>query len=75
MATVVTVPRDQKLQLRLVVGTNPTTGAPLIKTKTFSKIKSSASDQNIYDVAVALTGMQKYTVDEIRIIKESQATE
>ncbi len=29
MATVITVPRDSSLQLRLVVGTNPSTGAPI----------------------------------------------
>jgi hypothetical protein len=38
MATVVTVPRDSSLQLRLVVGTNPTTGAPIINSKTFNKV-------------------------------------
>jgi hypothetical protein len=30
MATVITVPRDSALQLRLVIGTNPDTGAPII---------------------------------------------
>ena len=40
MATVVTVPRDSALQLRLVIGTNPDTGAPIINSKTFNKIKS-----------------------------------
>jgi hypothetical protein len=32
MATVITVPRDSALQLRLVIGTNPDTGAPIINT-------------------------------------------
>jgi hypothetical protein len=75
MATVVTVPRDSSLQFRLVVGTNPTTGAPIINSKTFTKVKSAASDQDVYDTAIALTGLQKYTVDEIRLEKESQLTE
>ncbi|HBY57031.1 MAG TPA: hypothetical protein DEG96_04130 [Candidatus Atribacteria bacterium] len=75
MATVVIVPRDSSLQLRLVAGTNPTTGAPIIQAKTFNKIKSSAIDQDIYDVATALVGLQKYPVDEIRLEKESQLTE
>ena len=66
MATVITVPRDSALQLRLVVGTNPDTGAPVIESKTFNKIKSSATDQEVYDVATALVGLQKYAVDEIR---------
>ena len=75
MATVITVPRDSSLQFRLVVGTNPETGAPIINSKTFTKIKSAASDQDVYDTATALTGLQKYTVDEIRLENESQLTE
>jgi len=75
MATVITVPRDSALQFRLIVGTNPETGAPIINSKTFNKIKSAALDQDVYDVATALVDLQKYTVDEIRLEKESQLTE
>jgi hypothetical protein len=75
MAIVVTVPRDSALQLRMVVGINPNTGAPIINSKTFNKIKSAAIEQDAYDVANALIGLQKYTVDEIRFEKESQLTE
>jgi len=59
MATVVTVPRDSALQLRLVVGTNPDTGAPIVNSKTFNKVKSTAIEQDAYDVANALIGLQK----------------
>ncbi len=75
MATVVTVPRDSSLQLRLVVGTNPETGAPIVNSKTFNKIKSAVIEQDAYDVATALVDLQKYTVDEIRFEQESQLTE
>ena len=75
MATVITVPRDSSLQFRLVIGTNPETGAPIINSKTFGNIKSAALDQDVYDTANALIGLQKYTVDEIRLGKESQLTE
>ena len=75
MATVITVPRDSSLQFRLVVGTNPETGTPIINSKTFANIKSAALDQDVYDTATGLTGLQKYTVDEIRLEKESQLTE
>ncbi len=75
MATVVTVPRDSSLQLRLVIGTNPSTGAPIINSKSFAKIKSTALEQDAYDVAGALIDLQKYPVDEIRFEKESQLTE
>ena len=75
MATVITVPRDSSLQLRLVVGTNPDTGAPIVNNKTFTKIKSTALDQDVYDTASALVDLQKYPVDEIRLEQESQLTE
>ena len=75
MATVITVPRDSSLQFRLVVGTNPDTGAPIINSKTFNKIKSTAIEQDTYDVATALLALQKYPLDEIRFEKESQLTE
>ena len=75
MATVITVPRDSALQFRLIVGTNPLTGAPIINSKSFGNIKSAALDQDVYDTANALVGLQKYTVDEIRLGKESQLTE
>lgn len=75
MATVITVPRDSSLQFRLVVGANPETGAPIINSKTFTKIKSAALDQDVYDVATALVDLQKYPVDEIRLERESQLTE
>jgi len=75
MATVITVPRDSALQFRLVVGTNPESGAPIINSKSFARIKSAALDQDIYDVATAIVGLQKYTVDELRLGKESQLTE
>jgi hypothetical protein len=75
MATVITVPRDSSLQFRLVVGTNPETGAPIIQSKTFTKVKAAALDQNVYDVATALNGLQKYPLSEIRLEKESQLTE
>ena len=75
MATVITVPRDSALQFRLVVGTNPESGAPIINSKSFARIKPAALDQDIYDVATAIVGLQKYTVDEIRFGQESQLTE
>jgi hypothetical protein len=75
MADVITVPRDSSLQFRLVVGTNPGTGAPIINSKSFAKIKSTALNQDVYDTANALIGLQKYTVDEIRLGQESQLTE
>jgi len=75
MAEVITVPRDSSLQLRLVVGTNPESGAPIVSSKTFNKVKSAALEQDVYDTATALVSLQKYPIDEIRLGQESQLTE
>ncbi len=42
MTTVITVPRDSSLLFRLLIGANPETGAPIITSKSFAKIKSTA---------------------------------
>ena len=75
MAAVITIPRDSSLQFRLVVGVNPVSGAPIINSKSFANIKSAALDQDAYDTATALTGLQKYPIDEIRLERESLLTE
>ena len=75
MAVVITVPRDSSLQFRLVVGVNPVNGAPIVNSKTFNMVKSAVTDQDVYDVATALVGLQKYPTDEIRLERESQLTE
>lgn len=69
---VVVVPYEAVMQLRLVTGTDPDSGAPIIKTKSFSKVKNSAVEQDIFDVANELVGLQKYGLDEIRLRKTSQ---
>lgn len=75
LAVVINVPRDSKVKIKFVTGTDPITGAPIIKTKTLSNIKSTATDQDIYDTVNALIPLQKYPVDEIVLIKEAQLTE
>lgn len=71
---VVVVPLDTVLQLRLVTGTNPETGKPIIRTKSFSRIKDSAVEQDVFDVANQLVSLQKYTLDETRLNKSFQLT-
>ncbi|NLL61344.1 MAG: DUF1659 domain-containing protein [Candidatus Atribacteria bacterium] len=71
---VVVVPLDTVLQLRLVTGTNPETGKPIIRTKSFSRVKDSAAEQDVFDVANQLVSLQKYTLDETRLNKSFQLT-
>jgi len=71
---VVVVPYDSVLQLRLVTGTDPESGSPIIKTKSFNKVKDSAVEQDIFDVANELVSLQNYSLDEIRLRQTSQLT-
>ncbi len=71
---VVVVPYDSRLQLRLVTGIDPETSAPIIKNFYFSKIKASATEQNIFDVANQIVSLQNYSLDEIRLNETSQLT-
>ncbi len=71
---VVVVPYDSRLQLRLVTGLDPEDSSPIIKNYYFSKVKASAVDQDIFDVANQLVSLQKYSLDEIRINQTSQLT-
>ena len=64
MAVVITVPRDSSLQFRLVVGVNPVSGAPIVNSKTFNKVKSAVTDQDVYDVATALVGKGSFLYRE-----------
>ena len=72
--SVVVVPLHTVLQLRLVTGTNPETGKPIIRTKSFSRIKDSAAEQDVFDVANQLVSLQNYTLDETRLNKSFQLT-
>jgi hypothetical protein len=71
---VVVVPYDSVLQLRLVTGTNPESGNPIIKTKSFNKVKESATEQDVFDVANQLASLQNYSLDEIRLNQSAQLT-
>jgi len=71
---VVVVPYDSVLQLRLVTGIDPETSAPIIRTKSFNKVKDSAVEQDIFDVANELVSLQNYSLDEVRLRQTSQLT-
>lgn len=47
-------------------------GKEIIKSQRFSKVKTTASDQNIYDVSVEIEKLLGKTLDEI--VKEDQSS-
>lgn len=71
---VLVVPYDSVLQLRLVTGTDPESGNPIIKTKSFNKVKETATEQDVFDVANQLVSLQNYSLDEIRLNQSAQLT-
>jgi hypothetical protein len=71
---VVVVPYDSRLQLKLVTGIDPEDSSPIIKNFYFSKVKESATEQDIFDVANQLVSLQKYSLDEIILNETSQLT-
>lgn len=43
-----------------------TGGAPIVRQRSFPNVKSDAQDQDVYDVAVALYGLQDYPLISVR---------
>ncbi|MDD5638045.1 MAG: DUF1659 domain-containing protein [Atribacterota bacterium] len=68
------MPYDSILQLRLVIGTDPESSKPIIRTKSFNRVKDTADEQDVFDVANQLISLQKYSLDEIRLNKSAQLT-
>ena len=59
------------LRMKFDVGMDPLTNKTKVKSRTYSNLKSDATSQNIYDVAKALEGLQKFTVIEIAKIENT----
>lgn len=53
------------LVLRVITGQNEE-GEDVLKTKTFSKVKTDAADQNVFDVANAIEAVLKHPVFEVK---------
>lgn len=56
---------DSRLQIQLHLGVDDE-GKNITRTKTYSRIKGEADDQDLYDVANSLVGLQEHPVLFIR---------
>lgn len=61
------VPANSTLRLELIAGTDAN-GNPVIRSKNFSGVKSTAADQDLFDVAEALAGLQEHPLSGIERI-------
>mgnify|MGYP000940881495 CR=1 FL=1 len=68
MALVVT-PISSRLTLSVNTGTDEE-GNPVLRTRSFSGVKPAAADQDVYDVALVLGGLQEHFVEEISRVNE-----
>ncbi|HPZ43574.1 MAG TPA: DUF1659 domain-containing protein [Bacillota bacterium] len=57
-------PANSILRLELRVGVSPE-GNPVYRTRSLNNVKPLAADQDIYDVATALAGLQEYQLNGI----------
>ncbi len=61
------IPGYSRIQLRLQVGTPEN---PAYRTRTYGNVKAGSPDQDVYDVASAVGGLQQYDVDKIIRVNE-----
>jgi len=69
-----TIAQDSKLKIQLDAGVDEK-GNPKTKSKTFSKIKSTAVNEDVYDVANSLAGLQELSLMSVRRIDEIEITQ
>ncbi|MEN3203587.1 MAG: DUF1659 domain-containing protein [Atribacterota bacterium] len=74
MPPVVVVEQPNRLRIRVQIGENPDNGRPLTRTVSF-RVKENASYQDIYDVALALSGLLAYPVFDISLTENKVLTE
>lgn len=56
---VVKVPSGSTLRLQLRVGTDGN-GSPVFRNKSLNNVKATAGDQDLFDAATALSGLQQH---------------
>lgn len=65
---------DSKLKLVLDAGLDEN-NKEITKNKTFANIKTTATNENVYEVATALAGLQSYTLKSIKKYEEYDLVE
>jgi hypothetical protein len=60
-------PVSSTIRLNLVTGLTEQ-GNPIIKQTNLSNVKTNAVNQDIYDVATALVGLQEYQLDSMKLV-------
>lgn len=70
--SVITMNNPSSLRVKLDAGLSYSTGKTIVKSKTYSNLKNDANEQDVYDVAQALMGLQDY--DVLEVLKQDSTT-
>lgn len=62
------------LQLKVVKGVN-SQGQPILGSITYKNIKVDATEQNLYDVAQVLIGLQQHSLDSVQRVDTNDLEE
>ncbi|MHB1128294.1 MAG: DUF1659 domain-containing protein [Bacillota bacterium] len=68
MAVVVT-PVGSTLRLQVQTGTDPQ-GGPVLANRTFNRLKPTAADQDVMDIAQILADLQDYPLHAVQRVNE-----
>ena len=71
--SVTAVPLVSRLQMRLNLGL--VDGEPVIRTRTYSNVKTGAINDNVFAVAQKLSELQVHTLENIRRVDEVELVE
>ena len=67
-------PLGSRLQLRLRIGFTED-GKPILRTRSYANLKSDASDEDLYQTALELAGLQVHELEIIRRVDEEELEE
>ena len=70
---VVSIPGNSDLKLKFQTGVDGS-GNPVYRRKTFNNVKAGTTDQDVYDVAVAIADLQEYTLAAVERANNSELT-
>lgn len=66
------VPVNTTCRIVFNTGTDPESGNPVLRRKSLSNVKPTASDQDIFDVASAIGGLCEYETSGIQRVDSAQ---
>lgn len=68
------VPTGSVVRLELNIGVDEK-GNPVYRSKSLNNVKPAAADQDLFDVAEAIAGLQDYTLDGISRVDNADLAE